>query len=139
MMKEESKVRVTIAGSYRKHFDRILEAKQLFEHLGAEVLRPHAEKITSQDEELVRLEGDPSGLRAVQEAQLEAIRKSDLLFVVNPGGYLGSSSTLEVGYAHRQGAPVVTNEQPFEAVVATLIKTVGTPEDALHAVQQVGV
>jgi hypothetical protein len=123
-------VTVTIAGSYRKHFDRLVDAKQRFEALGAEVLRPHSTTISSTDEELVRLEGDPDDARAVQAAQFSAISRSQLLYVVNPGGYVGASATLEIGYAFRQGALIVTAEQAFEAVVATIAR-VGLPEQAL--------
>lgn len=122
---------ITISGSYRKHFDRLISVKKDFESLGANVLRPHSDEISSADEELVRLEGDPETLRAIQEKQLEALRDSDLVYVVNPGGYLGPSATLEVGYAHRAGTPVFTSEAPFEPAVAAVISGVVTPGEAL--------
>lgn len=124
-------VKVTIAGSYRKHFDRIVEAKREFEEQGAEVLRPRTETVAASDSELVRLEGDPDDLREVREAQFEAIRGADVLYVVNPGGYVGSAATIEVGYAHRGGTPVVTSEPPFEADVAVLVAAVGSPAQAM--------
>jgi len=124
--------KVTISGSYRKHFDRIVEAKKAFEQLGAVVLRPETDVVSSSDEELVRLEGDPEDLRAVQEAQLSAIAECDLLYVVNPGGYLGPSATLEVGYAHRAGIPVVTAEAAFEPAVAAVARGSGEPVEALE-------
>jgi len=129
-------VKVTIAGSYRKHFDRIAEAKRAFEAEGAEVLRPRTEEVAASDNELVRLEGDPDDLRAVREAQFEAIRAADVLYVVNPGGYLGPSATIEVGYAHRGGIPVITSEPPFEADVAVLVAAVGSPAQAMERMRR---
>ncbi len=126
-----SDVKVTIAGSYNKHFDRIVEAKHTFEELGAEVLRPRSETVRSKGEDLVRLEGDPDDETAIQKAQLEAIKASDLLYVVNPGGYVGSSATLEVGAAYAAGVAVVTSEPSFEAVVRRLSQ-VGAPGTALE-------
>jgi len=125
-------LKVTIAGSYRKHFDRIVEAKRRFEELGAQVLRPRSETIAASDAELVRLEGDPDDLRAVREAQFEAIRACDLLYVVNPGGYAGASACIEVGYAHRGGTPVITSEPPFETDAKVLVAAVGGPEEAIE-------
>lgn len=127
-----SQEKVTISGSYRKHFDRLVSAKKDFTTLGAEVLRPHSDSISVADQELVRLEGDPDDLRAVQEKQLEALRDSDFVYVVNPGGYLGPSATLEVGYAHRAGTPVYASEQPFEPAVAAVVQGVYAPEEALE-------
>src|ERR1017187_7610830 len=99
---------VTISGSYRKHLNRILAAKRRFEELGAIVLRPHTEEVVSSEGALVRLQGDPLNVRAVQLLQLEAIAASELVYVVNPGGYVGASATLEVGDARRGGTLIVT-------------------------------
>jgi hypothetical protein len=129
-------MKVTISGSYRKHFDRLIRAKKDFQSLGAEVLRPHSDEITNADEELVRLEGDPEDIRAVQEKQLKALKDCDFVYVVNPGGYLGPSATLEVGYAYRAGTPIITSETPFEPVVAALIKAVATPEEAINLLKE---
>lgn len=131
---EMNEIKVTIAGSYRKHFDRIVEAKQAFEALGATVLRPRSEQISSSDEDLVRLEGDPDDQRGIQDAQLQAINDSDLLYVVNPGGYVGASATLEVGYASGVTTQIVTSEPPFESAVA-LLSEVGDPAKALKLLE----
>jgi nucleoside 2-deoxyribosyltransferase len=131
-----SELTVTISGSYRKHFDRLMEAKRAFEEMGVKVLRPHSEKIISDErEELVRLEGDPKEASAVQEAQLKAIHDSNFVYVVNPGGYVGNAATLEVGYAHRAQTPVVTSEIPFEPAVAAVAALVGSPQEAVRRIQ----
>ena len=127
---------VTISGSYRKHLDRILEAKRRFEELGAVVLRPHTDEVVGPEGPLVRLEGDPQDTQAVQNAQLAAIAQSDLVYVVNPGGYVGPSATLEVGYARRGETLVVTAEPAFEEAVAAVVDGVGGPEDALQLLDQ---
>jgi hypothetical protein len=124
-------LKVTISGSYRKHFERLVEAKQAFEALGVRVLRPHAERIDVAEADLVRLEGDPDDARQIQRAQLEAVGRSDLLYVVNPGGYIGTSAAMEIGHANRGGTPVITAEEPFEAAIGAVISAVGTPAQAV--------
>lgn len=122
---------ITISGSYRKHLDRILVVKRRFEELGAEVLRPHTEEVVGAEGPLVRLKGDPDDAKSVQLSQLQAITRSDLVYVVNPGGYVGPSATLEVGYARRGDTLVITAEPAFEEAVSAVVDGVGKPEDAL--------
>lgn len=58
--------------------------------------------------------GDPEGdgvVTAEQKAALDALhlRKIDLadrVLVVNPGGYVGESTSREIAYAHSTGKPV---------------------------------
>lgn len=128
--------KVTIIGSYRKHFERIIRAKQSFEELGAEVLRPREETIASVDAEIVRLKGDPGDAGLVRQAQLDAIRDSDLVYVVNPGGYVGSSGMFELGYSTAHGIAVYCSEPPFEAAISDEAKLIGTPAQAIERYQE---
>lgn len=116
---------VTISGSYRKHFDRLLEAKEQFEQAGCLVLRPHTDQVEGLGGEFVRLAGDPEDLAGIQRAQLEAIDRSSLLYVVNPGGYVGSSATGEAFWAAAKSVPVVLAEEPYEKAVATIASGFG--------------
>lgn len=128
--------KVTISGSYHKHLGRILERRAEFISRGAEVLRPHTSEILTQTEVLVRLQGDPDDSRLVQKAQLEAIRECDLLYVVNPGGYVGAAACGEIGYAHAMGKLVVTMEPAFERWVADITDAVGNIEKALTVLKE---
>jgi nucleoside 2-deoxyribosyltransferase len=122
-------LKVTISGSYNKHLDRILEARTRFLEMGAEVLRPQNKEVLAAKGDFVRLQGDTGSAQDIHDAQLNAIRHSDFIYVVNPGGYVGPSATFEAGYAAGQGIPVVAQEAPFEGAVA-LKARVGTPEEA---------
>jgi hypothetical protein len=125
-------VRVTISGSYNKHLDRILAARERFVELGAEVLRPRTDRVAEPSPGVVRLEGDPEDASGVHREQLSAIEASDLVYVVNPGGYVGPAATYEVGYAGRASTPVFCAEAPFEAIVAASSQ-VATPDEAYSA------
>lgn len=124
-------VHVTIAGSYNKHFARIVHAATEFRARDAEVLRPHTDEIVSTDEQLVRLHGDPHDAIGVERAQFQAIADSQLLYVVNPGGYVGPSALVQAGLAYGRGVRVVCSEPPFERSMNAIIAGVGTPEHAL--------
>lgn len=125
-------MQVTIAGSYRKHFAAIIEHKHAFESLGAQVLRPASEEIISDSSsEVVRLAGDPPEASAVAAAQRRAITESDVLYVVNPGGYVGPSAVAEMGYAYALGLLVVCAEPPYERAAAELTAHVGAVAETI--------
>lgn len=124
--------RVTIGGSYRKHLDRILAAREQFIDLGWDVLRPSGDSVVdSDDPDFVRLEGDPADAAGIQRAQLAAIEASTLYYVVNPGGYVGPSATAEVAWAAAKGIPVILAEPAFESAVRLLADGHGNPEAAV--------
>jgi len=131
-----SQIKVTISGSYHKHLDRILAAKKQFEDLGVLVLRPHTDEVMQTEGPVVRLKGDAAEPGLVQAAQLEAIDASNLVYVVNPGGYIGASATLEIGWARRGGITVITAEPAFEEVLFAVVQAVGTPEAALRFLEE---
>lgn len=142
-MTAEEKI-VTISGSYRKHWDRILAAKHTFEEMGWTVLRPHTEKIDDPDGQFVRLEGDPEDPRERQAAQLAAICKSALVYNVNPGGYVGTQSGGEAFFCEglrRSGliVPFFCQEQPFEQAIAYLAAGHGSPREAALYVESLKV
>lgn len=123
-------LRIAISGSYAKHVDRILDARAEFLSLGAEVLRPvNDEKIV--DGEMTRMAGDPEDIAGIRRAQFEAIYSSDILYIVNPGGYVGPASTLDVGFAYSLQIPVWTSEPAFEDAVRVLVSNHGSPEELL--------
>jgi hypothetical protein len=124
-------VHVTIGGSYRKHFGRIARAADEFRAAGAQVLRPATSDIVSADDELVRLAGDPEDAIGVELAQFDAIANSTLLYVVNPGGYVGPSAIAQAGLAYGAGVTVVCSEPPFERAMQAVSAGVGAPETAL--------
>lgn len=129
---------VVISGSYRKHFSRIWQCRQEFEQAGVNVLRPATDEVLVESGTMVRLAGDPETVEGIEAAQLTAISSSELLYVVNPGGYLGPATTLEIGYAHRAGLPIITSEVPYEAAVAAVISGVGSPENAIDLLERNG-
>lgn len=124
--------RVTIGGSYRKHLDRILAAREQFINLGCEVLRPRDTTVIEHDDPtFVRLAGDPADAAGIQRAQLAAIEASDLYYVINPAGYVGHSVAAEVAWAAAKGIPVILAEPAFESAIALFADSYGNPEAAV--------
>lgn len=122
---------VTIAGSYRKHLSAILRARDEFIAHGARVLRPVSGGVKADAGAFVQLWGDPDDPADAAREQLEAIRASDAVYVVNPGGYIGASAMMEIGYACALGIPVLCAEPPFEAAAGAHTHAIDTPQRAL--------
>lgn len=88
---------ITLCGSGKRRKE-IFEAADLLRDQGAVVLAPPLHKI----DELCA--GAPDECRELAWkgatfAHLNRIEKADVVFIVNPDGYLGPSTTLELGYA----------------------------------------
>lgn len=118
---------VTIAGSYRKHLSAILRARDEFLENVCRVLRPVSGGVKNDAGAFVQLWGDPDDPAEAAQEQLRAIRHSDLVYVVNPGGYIGASAMMEIGYACALGIPVLCAEPPFEAAAAAHTYGIDTP------------
>ncbi|MFC4858680.1 hypothetical protein [Actinophytocola glycyrrhizae] len=88
---------ITLCGSGKKRKE-IFEAAELLRDQGALVLAPPLHKIGE------LFAGQPAechelAWKGATFAHLNRIEKADVVFIVNPDGYLGPSTTLELGYA----------------------------------------
>ncbi|WP_148615471.1 hypothetical protein [Nocardioides rubriscoriae] len=71
-------------------------------------------------------------LRVVQDRHLEAIRRSDLLWLVCPDGYVGTSASMEVGLAVGLGVPVFAESVPADQTLRQFVRAARSPVDALR-------
>lgn len=107
---------VTLSGSLHRHTAAIAKTATEFADGGGVVLSPRSTEVQREDEEsFVYLSGDRGEPWEIERAHLAAIGRSDLLYVVNPGGYLGLSTAMEVGYALAKGVPVYATDPPKES------------------------
>ena len=110
--------RVVICGSGKLR-EEIFLAGRLLTDAGLQVMVPPLHRI----EELVA--GRPAECRELAWkgatfAHFNRIDKSDVVFIVNPNGYIGPSTTLELGYAVARHAYIVAM-MPDEAEVARTV------------------
>jgi nucleoside 2-deoxyribosyltransferase len=110
--------RIVICGSGKLR-DEIFLAGRLLSDAGLQVMVPPLHRI----EELVV--GRPAECRELAWkgatfAHFNRIDKSDIVFIVNPTGYIGPSTTLELGYAVARHAYIVAM-MPDEAELARTV------------------
>ncbi len=129
MKKMSPKFSVVISGSFRKHFEGIKKTIQEFEACGIEVLSPKPSAVINPEEEFVILETDESSdPKNLEEQHLEAIKKADTLYIYNPGGYIGASATLELGFAYAFRKTIFSKESCRDFTLKLFVNAVATPE-----------
>jgi len=106
-------VKCTVCGSFR-FYVAIREAVEVFEEAGVEVLSPKKSRVTNPGERFLRLESDDAGANPsdLELDHLDAIGESDFVYLVAPGGYVGSAVSFEVGWASNGKIPIYASELP---------------------------
>lgn len=69
-----------------------------------------------------------------EEAHLLRIRTSDVAYVVNPGGYIGLNSAIDIGAALEAGKPIYSMEQVTDHGIAVMLMGVKNPQDIVSMV-----
>jgi NTP pyrophosphatase (non-canonical NTP hydrolase) len=114
-------LRATISGSFRRDLEQIGEAMKLFQSEGVEIISPRTHEAVGNIDDFVLVEGDMGTPAELERAHLDAIARSNLLYVVNPGGYLGLSVSMEIGFALAYRVSVFAQERftsrPFDGIV----------------------
>ncbi|MFI7285683.1 hypothetical protein ACIBRY_03305 [Streptomyces anulatus] len=105
-----------------------------FVDAGLTVKSPPICRIVNHGHEFVRFESDipESSDHDLQAAPLEKISTSDLVYVVNPGGYIRRTTTYELGCVHERGMAVYYAEPPKDLPIAV---PEGTVVDARRLVE----
>lgn len=117
-------IRATVSGSFRKHLAHIESIVDQLKAAGIEVLSPRRFRPKGEANGFVRVSGDHGSDRQIEIRHLRAIFSSDLLYVVNPGGYIGMSTALEIGAAISASVPVLALETPSDPMLAQFTTTV---------------
>jgi len=126
--------RVTVSGSFGRHWDEIRRTIQELRKEGADVLSPRDSQPLDTIHGFVLLDGDEGSPADLERAHLEAIGASDLLYVVNPEGYVGPSTSLEIGFALARSIPVWAQVRPASPPHDELV-LVGAVAKALASLQ----
>ena len=111
----------TVSGSFNKFLQQIEGAVNSISALGIIVLSPTTTKEVRRSNGFVTLEGDRGSPGQIETQHLQAIARSDFLYIVNPEGYIGDSVAFEVGYALSKGIPVYASAPPSDLVISSFI------------------
>jgi len=128
-------VQVALIGSFRQHFATILDVRRCCEDRGLSVTTPAGTNVLDDTVAFVRLDCDDTALEdpAVQSVATLRILDADAVYVVAPAGYIGKTTSYEVGRAVQARKPVYFSEAPQDLPVAVPTTHIMTaPDFAAH-------
>ncbi len=124
--------KVTVSGSFRKAMSDIQRAVAELTDLGGRVLSPSDPRVVDSFGDFLFVASDRlRTIRTVQSRHLAAIEASDLVWLVAPDGYVGTSAAMEIGFAMAVGTPVFTDSTPSDLTLRQYVTTVSSISDAL--------
>lgn len=120
-----TKLNVTVSGSFRRSMPAISEAVERFNSMGHSVLSPADPRIVDAFGEFLYVASDRlRNIGLVQERHFAAIDESAFLWVVIEDGYIGLSTALEIGYAVRGNIPVLAAQPPTDLTLRAMVTVV---------------
>ncbi len=134
----EHPIRVTVSGSFNRDWQAVRDTVDAFRTASCEVLSPQGSETDHTLDGFVYLKGETGRPEDIETRHLDAIARSDALYVVSNGGYIGPSVALEVGYALALGVPVWSSERLAQVPhrdlvhVASVSQVIGELRKAVH-------
>ena len=128
-----------IAGSRRRFGQQILEAHQIFESHGICITFPLHKRVIDVRDGLPIFEGDPpeASVRELEDGYLRALDIAEVVYIVNPKGYLGKGTIFESGYAHARGKEIFASD-PVGDVIGSYVSGVYNPEEFVGFLRREG-
>ena len=77
----------------------------------------------------MKTDSNNSTKKEIEDMHLNAIERSDFLYVVCPGGYVGNSVIFEMGYAYGKNIPIYSSDLPKDIIIGEYVKFVLPPRD----------
>jgi len=74
------------------------------------------------------VDADPELKSRVTLEHFPEIDESEIIYALLPGGYIGSSVTIELAYGYAKGKTIVVSERPSEFAVRPLVSEICSPE-----------
>lgn len=103
MNNNDYKIRCILHGSFVKHYEAIQKTYDIFTKAGIEVIAPKKSEIISFNNGFALLENeenlDPRYIELIYLHHLKQLGKNGFSYFVNPDGYIGKSSSYELGIA----------------------------------------
>lgn len=135
VLQECNMLTATVSGSFHRHMGAITEAVNELAALSVRVLSPADPRIVARQGEFLFVASDQvRSLRLVQDRHLDCVRSGDFLWLVCPDGYVGVSSSLEIGAAITAQVPVFASRLPSDITLREYVTLVPNISAALKAV-----
>lgn len=125
--------RVTISGSFSRHMKEIGQSMETFQNLDYTVMSPITTNIIKELEDFLYVRGDTlDNIRLTEDKHLNAIFKSDFLWVCCPDGRMGISASLEIGYAIAMNKKIYTKDNILDPTLVEYMSKVNNIDEAIR-------
>lgn len=129
-------MKVCIIGSFQKYYDDVVKIIDLFSDVGISTLSPKKSIIDRNEDGFVILKSDYKGFLH-EDIQLMVFHRmflSDFVYVWNPNGYIGKTTSYEIGRASEKGIPIYYKERPVDVPIAIPQNSILSPEELCNYV-----
>jgi len=128
--------KVCLCGSFR-FFDQIVQVERFLTNKGVACYAPRPFQFRDQQHpsyfgnewDSLSYSEKLNESKQAERAYLEKIDKADVVYVINPSGYVGKSVIFEMGYACAKGKIIYSLEPIEDFVVMSLVQQTISPED----------
>jgi NTP pyrophosphatase (non-canonical NTP hydrolase) len=122
---------VTVCGSFRRDPETLRHECQELAAEGCLRLSPADLDFVAVDRGFVLAEHDRGRPPHEVEAEhLRSMQRADFVWLHSPGGYIGASAAMELGYARAVGIPVYARSTPRDPALYGLVQVVAGPAQA---------
>ena len=133
--------KVCLCGSFR-FFDKMLEIAKFLTERGIICYMPQPFEFRDQRQpcyfedkwNLLTKEEKLLLSRKAEKQYLQKLESADVIYVINPCGYVGPSVLFEIGYAIAKGKAVISLDPLQEYAVMGLVEKTMTPEDLAKSI-----
>lgn len=121
---------VAIIGSFQKYYDEITPIIKMFQKYGLRVTSPADSEIVGAIKQFVILGTDDKRLTEadIEMITLKKILDSDFVYVYAPGGYVGKTTSYEIGACLLANKPLFYSERVDDLPIPILEQQILTPE-----------
>lgn len=124
---------VVLCGTYRKDPDGLRRTFECLKDTGFSVLSPSNPFIESEDHGFVYMKNEGTLTpEQIEYKHLNAIQQADFIWFFAPGGYVGPTGALEVGFARANGIPIFSDTKIDDMVLKEFIEVVASPKSVLE-------
>lgn len=136
MNSNQNKRKCLIIGSFRKHYSQIVETIKFFNTNNIDVLSPKISTILNPEDEFVVFDYDSkdADIRQIEDMVLEKMHNADFIYIVNPDGYIGQSTSFEIGYCHGKNLKIFAMNDSTE-LCSKYIHAVLTPHEVIEKIK----
>lgn len=126
-------IRAVLCGTYKRDLDALRKTYDELVTNGCQVLSPHSLNFVSNEKGFQRTTHERR--RSAEELErhhIFAIGEANFIWLHAPGGYIGASAAMEIGYAFAQEVPVFSREEIDDPALAPFVQTASSVFEVLY-------